>query len=511
MVSHAGRVAKALEHVASLSGDPDVLYKHAANYALRLSSRGGRGMRTYVADLEEPEEDEMADEEEPEEGEAAEPEAEEEEEASDGIPEPGEPRYDDMFFRYVSVAAEKGDDQDWLVGKKLERGTGVSFALVDNAPKAPWIDVPNAMTHRGPPREPREGEEPADPEAPPEPTRVHFAGGFPRAGAYFAVPIVLATGEVAGMLCADTVKTPHGGDGRAIAEEDKDLMRALARSAGVAMDAAAAARRERLLAAAEEQAKIAETLAAAEAPEEGGEAPAEGESEAAEPEPEEEAPPEPEEGAEPTDAQFVAATEIKARAAQKALAAAEKNLARKQKRFDAVKPLIDVVDDDALAELRSLPRAPKATWRVVKAGLYMMGRKKFEFETWSLTRKQIVDTYNDSLKALDPTKVEARDPKAWEGVHRCLKGLKDRAVMKESKVGALLFRWIEGFAGVSDAALEVSELKATIEDCENEIEKAQERMAEAAADAEAAAEQEAAAAAAGGGEGDAPAEEPPAE
>ena len=77
MVSHAGRVAKALEHVASLSGDPDVLYKHAANYALRLSSRGGRGMRTYVADLEEPEEDEMADEEEPEEGEAAEPEAEE--------------------------------------------------------------------------------------------------------------------------------------------------------------------------------------------------------------------------------------------------------------------------------------------------------------------------------------------------------------------------------------------------------------------------------------------------
>ena len=509
-VSHAGRVAKALEHIATLSGDPDVLYKHAANYALKLSSRGGEGMRTYVADLEEPEEDEMADEAEAEgeEGEAAEPEAEEEEDA--GIPELGEPKYDDMFFRYVSVAAEKGDDQDWLVGKKLERGTGVSFALVDAAPKAPWIDAPNVMTYRGPPREPREGEEPAEPDAPPEPTRVHFVGGFPRAGAYFAVPIVLATGEVAGMLCADTVKTPHGGNGRAIAEADKDLMRAVAKAAGVAMDVAAAARRERLLAAAEEQAKISETLAAVEAPEEGEES-KEGEDEAAEPEPEEEAPPEPEEGAEPTDEQFVAATEFKMRSAQKRLAAAEKNLARKQKRFDAVKPLIDVVDDDALAELRSLPRAPKATWRVVKAGLYITGHKKFEFETWALTRKQIVDTYNDSLKALDPTKVEARDPKAWEGVHRCLNGLKDRAVMKESKVGALLFRWIEGFAGVSDAALEVSELKATIEDCENEIEKAQERIAEAAADAEAAAAQEAAAAAAGGGEGDAPAEEPPAE
>ena len=500
-VSHAGRVAKALEHIATLSGDPDVLYKHAANYALKLSSRGGEGMRTYVADLEEPEEDEMADEAEAEgeEGEAAEPEAEEEEDA--GIPELGEPKYDDMFFRYVSVAAEKGDDQDWLVGKKLERGTGVSFALVDAAPKAPWIDAPNVMTYRGPPREPREGEEPAEPDAPPEPTRVHFVGGFPRAGAYFAVPIVLATGEVAGMLCADTVKTPHGGNGRAIAEADKDILRAVAKAAGVAMDTAAAARRERLLAAAEEQAKIAEILAAAEAPEEGEES-KEGDDEAADPKPEEEAPPKPEEGAEPTEEQFVAAMEFKMRSAQKRLATAEKNLARKQKRFDAVKPLIDIVDDNALAELRSLPRAPKATWRVVKAGLYMTGHRKFEFDTWALTRKQIVDTYSDSLKALDPTKVKARDPKAWEGVHRCLKGLKDRAVMKESKVGALLFRWIEGFACVSDAALEVSELKATIE-------KAQERMAEAAADAKAAAAQEAAAATAGGGEGNAPTDEGP--
>ena len=501
MVSHAGRVAKALEHVASLSGDPDVLYKHAANYALRLSSRGGRGMRTYVADLEEPEEDEMADEAEAEgeEGEAAEPEAEEEEDA--GIPELGEPKYDDMFFRYVSVAAEKGDDQDWLVGKKLERGTGVSFALVDAIPKAPCIDVPNVMAYRGPPRKPREGEGPAETDTPQKPTRVHFVGGFPRAGAYFAVPIVMATGEVAGMLCADTVKTPHGGNGRAIAEADKDILRAVAKAAGVAMDTAAAARRERLLAAAEEQAKIAEILAAAEAPEEGEES-KEGDDEAADPKPEEEAPPKPEEGAEPTEEQFVAATEFKMRSAQKRLATAEKNLARKQKRFDAVKPLIDIVDDNALAELRSLPRAPKATWRVVKAGLYMTGHRKFEFDTWALTRKQIVDTYNDSLKALDPTKVKARDPKAWEGVHRCLKGLKDRAVMKESKVGALLFRWIEGFACVSDAALEVSELKATIE-------KAQERMAEAAADAKAAAAQEAAAATAGGGEGNAPTDEGP--
>ena len=200
---------------------------------------------------------------------------------------------------------------------------------------------------------------------------MHFAGASPRAGAYFAVPIVLATGEVAGMLCADTVKTPHGGDGRAIAEEDKDLMRALARSAGVATDAAGRRRPRACWQRRRSRRRSPRRWPPRRRLEEGDEAPAEGESEAAEPEPEEEAPPEPGGGRRADGCASASAADGRAlasaaRAAQKALAAAEKNLARKQKRFDAVKPLIDVVDDDALAELRSLPRAPKATWRVVK-------------------------------------------------------------------------------------------------------------------------------------------------
>jgi len=33
--------------------------------------------------------------------------------------------------------------------------------------------------------------------------------------------------------------------------------------------------------------------------------------------------------------------------------------------------------------VRSYPRAPKATWKVVKACLYITGHHKAEFDTWA--------------------------------------------------------------------------------------------------------------------------------
>ena len=121
--------------------------------------------------------------------------------------------YGEMFFRYVSAAGPKGRP-GLARGRKLERGAGVSFALVDDTPKAPWIDVPNAMTFRGAPRPIPEGVDP-----PEDDCRASLDGAlqplFPGVGAFFAVPITLETGEVAGMLCMDTLKTPTGGSSRA--------------------------------------------------------------------------------------------------------------------------------------------------------------------------------------------------------------------------------------------------------------------------------------------------------
>ena len=89
------------------------------------------------------------------------------------------------------------------------------------------------------------------------------------------------------------------------------------------------------------------------------------------------------------------------------------------------------LDDSDLAEIRSYPRAPKATWKVVKACLYITGHKKFEFETWALTRKQIGVEFVAEMRAADPT-AGVVDSKAERGGKACLKGLKVVDVMKES-------------------------------------------------------------------------------
>ena len=193
-------------------------------------------------------------------------------------------------------------------------------------------------------------------------------------GAFFAVPITLETGEVAGMLCMDTLKTPTGGSGRAIREEDKDLMRRVASVAAKALDAAARTRAEILAAAEEEQAEIDAKIAEAEAEgsaegDEAADTPADvsGGEDAADAD----ADPSPEENPEPADGEEEeAALRAELATAKNSLDAAEANLDRKTKRFEVVRELIHLVTDESLAEIRSLPRAPKATWRVIKAGLY---------------------------------------------------------------------------------------------------------------------------------------------
>jgi|AntAceMinimDraft_11_1070367.scaffolds.fasta_scaffold43042_1 hypothetical protein len=73
-----------------------------------------------------------------------------------------------------------------------------------------------------------------------------------------------------GMLCADTLKTPAGGTGRPIHEEDKKLLREVAVNAAAAMDAAAELRSAALALVEVEQAALGEALAAAEGAEEEG-------------------------------------------------------------------------------------------------------------------------------------------------------------------------------------------------------------------------------------------------
>ena len=493
----------AMEHLRTLTGDPDILYKHMANYALRLSSNPG-GARAYVADLEEPEEDEMAPrpdgEEEPEEDEPEpepepEPGPEGEEGEGDGEEKPVVFDYLKMFYRYVSSASGiRGEDGEWVVGKKLERGEGVSFKLIDNTPQAPWVDIDNCLTYVGPERtiplvEGEEAPPPAeDEEDGPKGETVAFLKGFPRVGAYFAVPIKLATGEIAGMLCMDTLKGPAGGSGRPISGEDKDLLREVAHNASLALNAAAEMRAAKLALAEEEQAAIAEALAATDDPKPEL---ADGEEPPPEPEPEPEEPEAPQDGEDKDDA----ALRVNIAKTRKALEAAKANLSRKQKRFTAVDALLDGVDDEALLEIRSLQRAPKYTWKALKAALWLTGHKKYEFQTWALTRKLIGDDkIIKEFKDIDPLEMTLTD-KARQGSRKCLRGIRDANIVKESKTGAVFYRWCVGFTDVAVASHEVKSNTEALAEYETEQRQRAEKKA-----------------AGGGGEAEeAPAEEAPAE
>lgn len=485
-----------MEHLRTLTGDPDILYKHMANYALRLSSNPN-GARTYVADLEEPEEDEMAPRPDGEEEEEDEPEPEpepvpeeNEEDEGDGEEKPVVFDYTKMYFRYVSAASGvRGEDGEWVVGKKLERGEGVSFKLIDNTPQAPWVDIDNCLTYVGPERTIplAEGEDPPPPpdeEDGPQGETVAFLKGFPRVGAYFAVPIKLATGEIAGMLCMDTLKGPAGGSGRPISTEDKDLLREVAHNASVALNAAAEMRAAKLALAAEEQAAIAEALAATEDPKPEL---ADGEDPPPEPEPEPDEPEAPQDGEDEDDA----ALRVNIAKTRKALEAAKANLSRKQKRFTAVDTLLDGVDDEALLEIRSLQRAPKYTWKALKAALWITGHKKYEFQTWALTRKLIGDDkIIKEFKDIDPSEMTLTD-KARQGSRKCLRGIRDSEIVKESKTGAVFYRWCVGFTDVAVAAHEVKSNTEALAEYETDQRQRAEKKA------------------AGGGGEEAPAEEAP--
>lgn len=427
-------MSKAMEHLRSLTSDPDILFKHAANYALRLTSGAPEDKHVYVAALDEEEEDELAGED-AEGAEDAEPPAEEPpaEGEGDAATTAAGFDYSQQFFRYVSAAGKKGKCE-WIVGKTLRRGEdqGVTYSLVDppaeGAKTPPWIDIPNVLTHQGP-------------------GKMRFLKGFPRVGAYFAVPIVLATGEVEAVLCVDTLKTPAGGTGRPISEADKKIIREVAAHAAAAMNAAAEMRAAALALAPAEQAALAEALAAAEAPETGE--PGEGEEGAPTEEPATEQPPiEPEEG---EDEAAFEARKAKAEAVA-AAAAADDELKKKSKRLACVAALIGEMNNDALAEVKSYRRAPKATFKAVKACLYLLGHKKYEFESWPATRKLLGASLIEEVKAADPA--VPLSGIGEKGVKACLKGLTDADVSRESKAGSVIFKWVECFraAGIASAA-----------------------------------------------------------
>lgn len=384
----------AVAKVAELLEDPDALWAHVAASGAELTGAGS----AYLALLQEDEEPEPEDEKEGEP--AAEPPAEEAAPAEgEGEGEEAAPvfTYEDKHYVYVSASAAAA----WLVGKELRRETPcASYALCDEG--AELVDLPNVLYSEG----------------------VHFFRGFPRVGAYFAVPVTLATGEVVGMLGADTLKTPEGGSGKPLSTEEKQFIADLAKAFAAAMDAIAAARTEAAARAEEEAAAMEQQVAEAGVASEAAavlaseaEAPAEGE-------------------AATTPAEEVPAEEAALKTEVAKLAA-------------VVRILVDL-KVSALADIKSYPKAPKLTYKVLKAVLLILGRKPPK--DWAECRRCIEPALITDMKEFDAQ--GKRKASTWKRVRITIKGLDETAVMKESKAAAVMLKWISAVKAVSDAAVE---------------------------------------------------------
>jgi len=391
---------KALAHLKTLHDDPFELMQAAADAVNKFTGCANG----YVALLEDPEDDDEDDDDEEGEGEEAEAPPAEEEEGE------GEPKemidgfnYDDKFFKYVAA----GPENQFMVGQKLEREQGPnSYALTTSRQLV--VDVPNCLDQED----------------------IHYFKGLARPGAYFAAAIILKSGERMGMVCGDSLKSSTGGSGRKLVEDDKDFIQEVARAIAAALDAGEEMRQaqaaetgdvddvlaeaEEVVAsdeAKEETAKIAEATVI-----DGETAPAP-----------EEAPP---------------AVE---------LSPEEQALKADGQKLKAVNNILLDLKANALAELKSYPRPPKHTYKVLKAILFILGHKKSEMDEWNKARMVISQDLIIRMREYDAE--GPRNAAAWKGVRGAIKGLEEPDVAKESKAGAILYKWVLAVKAVSDSAV----------------------------------------------------------
>eukprot|EP00854_Cymbomonas_tetramitiformis_P008159 gene8159-9691_t len=465
--SRAESKAKSLEHLRTISDDPFELMQAACDAIKNYTDCA----HCYIALLEEdipPEPEEEEPEAEPAEA-PPEPEAVEEEGEQTGDEGGLEGfTYDDKNFNYVAANKEN----EWMIGKRLHRGEGVSYDIVTS--KSKYIDIPNVLYR---------------------PEEVKFFSGFPRVGAYFASAITLNTLERVGMVCADTLKTAAGGSGKPLTDDDQEFIIAVSVAVGKALDAGEELRTIaqaetgdvdelqfsahtwksvlvllRLLMAqkhvsfevaatwfvilyvphpemtAANESSIEVEMAAALA---------QGEAEKL------------------LNAEGLEGFDLSGGTGgrpggligfdgsvlgpdgvpklDKDLTPEEQELKQENLKLQAVNKLLLDLKSNALAELKSYPRPPKNTFKVLKAILYILGHKKNECDEWNKCRQLIDQALINRMRDYDAQ--QPRNANAWKGVRIATKGLLEEEVAKESKAGSILFKWVKCVQSVSDTSV----------------------------------------------------------
>lgn len=385
------------------------------------------------AELEEDEQDEDLMEEgtEPEEHDQEQGQSRREEE-DDERDQQGQHDYSQSYLRYLV-----GDSS--IVGLELHRpqppeddpdaeppteGQGVTLRLLDEE-GLQTIEVPNVL------------DEP----------RIRYFKRMPKAGAYYALPTKLASGEIVGILCLDTC--PPSGRGTPLRHDERWFAIEVARMAEKGLEAVEGTKRTVRDEAEQARKSLRDALTHLEAPaksESGEEAKEESEQEqgGATPRQQQEEPPN--EGEEVDESE----TTKERKEAASALEASESKLQEAQSKLDHCQKRLGVAREhlQSLIGRASMDariyvnRPPRLSYKVFKAALRLCGHQASDFATWSRARQFITPDTLSRVAALDPLDPQTLDSQVMADVRRFLKGIREHHLIGETVVGAVLRRFI---------------------------------------------------------------------
>jgi hypothetical protein len=122
---------------------------------------------------------------------------------------------------------------------------------------------------------------------------------------------------------------------------------------------------------------------------------------------------------------------------------------------------LGIIKEEALAEVRFMFRTPPATYRAIKAALFMLGKEANTFNNWTKCRAYLTTKLFEDFEGFEAT--ADRVMPHWKGVRACVKGLKPAALQGEAILGEMLRVYIEHTKIVAKAASAVRKEQAALE------------------------------------------------
>jgi hypothetical protein len=103
----------------------------------------------------------------------------------------------------------------------------------------------------------------------------------------------------------------------------------------------------------------------------------------------------------------------------------------------------------ATEELKLFFHTPPATFRALKAALFMLGNDVAQFDSWAKARTFVSPQLFSALSAFDAT--ADRVMPHWKGVRACMKGLTAASLQGEAVLGDLLRVYVLHTKAVANA------------------------------------------------------------